>query len=348
MTTEQAGVVLVVDDEAGVRELISRWLRGLGYDVITASDAEEALRLSAGRTVAVALCDIRMPGRDGLWLAERLRDAHPDIAIVMATGMQDVASAMASLRRNATDYLMKPFGRDRLREAVERAMAWHRAAAHGRESGARRFLEMRQRRDQLAQALGALAGQWLGSLEAALAIVSFYEAATAAHVRRVADGAGAVARAMGRPPAELDLLECAALVHEFEQLALPDDVLPEQGPLKPSEGALVREAPAIGYELLGALPGLAEAARVVHARHEQWDGGGYPRGIRGEAIPLPSRILAVVDSYDTMVGLPGFLPASSVHDALSELRRCSGRDFDPEVVRTFERVIAERASSPSR
>jgi HD-GYP domain-containing protein (c-di-GMP phosphodiesterase class II) len=101
----------------------------------------------------------------------------------------------------------------------------------------------------------------------------------------------------------------------------------------------------IGYELLSGVPVLAQAALVVHARHERWDGGGYPRGLAGEAIPLSSRILAVADTYDTMQRSRGFFPAPSPHDILAELRLSSGRHFDPVVVALFERLAT--GSPPS-
>ena len=108
--------VLVVDDEPGIREIIARWLAGGGFEVQTASSAAEALDRVHDRAPAVALCDIRMPGHDGLWLAKQIRQDAPETAVIMATGVQDVNSAVTSLRQGVIDYLTKPFGRDRLRE----------------------------------------------------------------------------------------------------------------------------------------------------------------------------------------------------------------------------------------
>src|SRR5215510_4056298 len=124
--------VLVVDDEPGIRETLARWLAGGGYDVQTASSADEALRCVHDRPPAVALCDIRMPGRDGLWLAQHIRRDAPETAVIMATGVQDVGSAVTSLRHGVIDYLTKPFGRDRLRESVLRGIEWHKAATYSR------------------------------------------------------------------------------------------------------------------------------------------------------------------------------------------------------------------------
>src|SRR5687767_13207460 len=114
--------VLVVDDETGIRDLMSRWLKAIGFSVKTAANAEDALQVLRSRPAAVALCDINMPGRDGLWLADRIRHEHPDTAIIMATALTDVDPAVESLRSGAVDYLTKPFGRDRLREAVTKGV----------------------------------------------------------------------------------------------------------------------------------------------------------------------------------------------------------------------------------
>src|SRR3954471_21061476 len=124
--------VLVVDDEIGVRELIARWLASGGYDVQTAANADEAMQRVHDGAPAVALCDIRMPGHDGLWLAEQIRHDAPETAVIMATGVQDVGSAVTSLRQGVVDYLTKPFGRDRLRESVSRGIEWHKAASDSR------------------------------------------------------------------------------------------------------------------------------------------------------------------------------------------------------------------------
>src|SRR5262245_26970066 len=124
--------VLVVDDEPGIREIIARWLVGGGYEVQTAASAIEALERVHDRAPAVAPCDIRMPGERGLWLARQIRKDSPETAVIMGTGVQDVTSAVTSLRAGVVDYLTKPFGRDRLRESVSRGVEWHRAAADSR------------------------------------------------------------------------------------------------------------------------------------------------------------------------------------------------------------------------
>ncbi len=118
--------VLIVDDEAGVRHLMRRWLESRGYVVTVAAGADRRSNCWRTAPMAVALCDLRMPGHDGLWLTDQLRREHPETAVIIATGLNDVGSAVESLRQGVVDYLTKPFERDRLCEAVSRGVEWHR------------------------------------------------------------------------------------------------------------------------------------------------------------------------------------------------------------------------------
>jgi response regulator RpfG family c-di-GMP phosphodiesterase len=334
-----SGTILVVDDEMGVRDLLTRWLGALGYQVVAVSSADEAIERLREVRFAVALCDIRMPGRDGLWLAEQVRRQSPDTAVVMATGVQDVGSAVTSLRHGVIDYLMKPFGRDRLREAVQRGLDWHRAAVEARQSRDVHELEAQQRRERLAQALGSLRIDSRESLEGMVTALSLQDGTVLEHCRRIAARAAATARALDMADEGVDALERAALAHEVEKLALPEALLRKQGPLTATEQELVHALPEVGYELLRAVPYLTGAAEIVRARYERWDGTGYSRGLRGEAIPLGSRILSVVDSFDTMIRPRLFQPALPEAEALNELERCSATQFDPGVVAAFRRTL---------
>ena len=334
-----AASVLVVDDETGVRDLLARWLRSLGFEVATAGGADDALaRLRQGR-FAVALCDIRMPGRDGIWLAEQMRHDSPDTAIVMATGVQDVGAAVTSLRHGVIDYLMKPFGRDRLRDAVQRGVEWHLRALASRAAREDDCVARQARLDRLFVALHALRIETRAALDALLARLDVQEPGLALHSRTVAVQAAQTGRLLDLTDDQIEVLERAALVHELAKLSLPDTLLHKPEPLTAIEREAVRELPGVGHDLLATVPFLASAAGLVRCRHERWDGTGYPSGLLGDAIPLGSRILAVVDSYEAMIHPRSFQPGLPEAEALTELGRCSGTQFDPAVVEAFLRVL---------
>jgi response regulator RpfG family c-di-GMP phosphodiesterase len=338
--------VLVVDDEPGVRDLLVRWLRSLGFDAVAAASADEALtRLRHGR-FAVALCDIRMPGRDGIWLAEQMRHDSPDTAIVMATGVQDVGAAVTSLRHGVIDYLMKPFGRDRLRDAVQRGVEWHVRAIASRAACADDCAARQARLDRLFVALHALRVETRVSLDALLARLDAQQPGLADHSETVAVRAAHTGRHLDMTDEQIEVLERAALVHELAKLSLPDALLRKPEPLSATERDAVRELPGVGYDLLTTVPFLASAAELGRCRHERWDGTGYPSGLLGEAIPLGSRILAVVDSYEAMIHPRSFQPGLPEAEALTELARCSGTQFDPAVVGAFLQVLGVAGPLP--
>src|SRR5512132_1416777 len=331
--------VLVVDDENNVRDLMSRWLESGGYSVITASNAEEALGRLETAKPAVALCDIRMPGHDGLWLAERIRQAYPETAVIMATGVQDVGPAVQTLRQGVIDYLTKPFGRDRLQEAVTRGLEWHRSAWDVRRWRESLEQEMEIRRARLHDAITALRVDNDEALDAMLSMLTLTDREAYAHAYRVAALAVSVGRTLGMPDEALGVIEHGALLHDVGKLAVPEAILRKPAPLTVEELMLVRKHPALGAALAAQVPYLEAAAPIVRHAHERMDGLGYPDGIHAAEVCIGARIVCVADAYDTMTRPRVFRDAIAPHDALLELERCSGTQFDPLVVDAFRRVI---------
>jgi response regulator RpfG family c-di-GMP phosphodiesterase len=330
--------VLIVDDENGVRDLMSRWLEAGGYSVATASNAEEALGRLEDIAPAVALCDIRMPGHDGLWLAERIRQRCPETAVIMATGVQDVGPAVESLRQGVIDYLTKPFGRDRLRDAVVRGLEWHRSAWDARRWRESLEQEMEIRRLRAGAAIAALRIDTDDAVDGMLSMLTLSDRDAYAHGYRVAALSVSIARQMGVPEDQIPAIEHGALLHDMGKLAMPEAILRKPAPLTTEEQLLVRRHPAIGSGLLASVRYLRPAVDVIRAAHERIDGLGYPDGLRGADIPLGSRIVSVADAYDTMTRPRVFRDAISAAEAVLELERCSGTQFDPAVVAAFRKV----------
>jgi len=331
--------VLVVDDEVAVRDLLARWLAGGRYTVQTASDADEALDRVRSAPPAVALCDIRMPGRDGLWLAEQIREDAPDTAVIMATGVHDAGSEVTSRRQGVVEYLTKPFGRDRLRQSVQRGLEWHKAACESRRWRESLQAEVNQRRQRLSDALAA------SPLDSDAALDALLEALTAAdrdaysHARGVAALAAGIGRALQLGDEDMAAIERAALLHDFGKLAMPEAVLRKPAPLTVEERELIRQHPRIGAELLGDVPALASVAELVRDAQERFDGLGYPSGRHAADVALGARIIAVADAYDAMTRRRVFRDAITAREALLELERCAGTQFDAFVVDVVRNVV---------
>ncbi len=335
----RAHSVLIVDDENGVRDLLARWLEAGGYSVTTAANAEEALGRLEVAPPAVALCDIRMPGRDGLWLAERIRQSYPETAVIMATGVQDVGPAVQTLRQGVIDYLTKPFGRDRLQEAVTRGLEWHQSAWDARRWRESLEQEMAVRRSRLNDAVTALAIESDDTLDAMMSMLTLADREAYAHGYRVAALAVSVARTLGLPDEALATIERGALLHDVGKLAVPEAILRKPAPLTMEELLLVRCHPTIGSDLIAQVPYLQSAGPIVRDAHERMDGLGYPRGVHAAEVSIGARIVCVADAYDTMTRPRVFRDAIGPADALLELQRCSGTQFDPLVVDAFRRVL---------
>jgi diguanylate cyclase (GGDEF)-like protein/PAS domain S-box-containing protein/putative nucleotidyltransferase with HDIG domain len=167
-----------------------------------------------------------------------------------------------------------------------------------------------------------------------LAVLNASEEATAAHCRRVAQMAGALARALSLPPGQVELITQCALLHDIGKIAIPDTVL-----LKP--GPLVQEHPTIGCDILQSNPDLKAFSEIVLTHHERLDGSGYPRGLKGKRIGLEARILAVADTYDAIRAERPYAKPRPADVALSEIQRCRGTYFDPEVVDALVRCQSE-------
>jgi diguanylate cyclase (GGDEF)-like protein/putative nucleotidyltransferase with HDIG domain len=158
---------------------------------------------------------------------------------------------------------------------------------------------------------------------------------TGEHSEAVIEMAGAVARNLGLNTAEVERVKSAALLHDIGKVAIPDEILHKTGPLTDTEWVLMREHPVIGERILRVLPGLGTVARIVRHEHERWDGGGYPDGLVGEAIPIGSRIIIAADTYHAITSDRPYRAARTHGEAVGELIQCAGSQFDPNVTQAL-------------
>jgi putative nucleotidyltransferase with HDIG domain len=336
LVPERQPHILAVDDESAMLGIVVALLEQAGYDVSAAADAEHALlHLQDDPGCDLVLCDIMMPGGDGLSLLDFIGRDYPGVAVVMLTGVNDIHVATNAFRRGAVDYLLKPFERSQLVGAVDRALE------HGnllRQNAAyRQNLEemIFARTSRLRATMQDLERSYDFTLEAMGDALDLRDAETEGHSRRVTAYTIALAREMGLNTAQLRTIARGAFLHDIGKIATPDRILLKPGKLDPEEIAIMREHCARGYEMVRKIPFLRDASEIVYTHQETFDGNGYPRGLSGEDIPLGARIFAIADTLDAMTSDRPYRKSLSFAQARAEIVRCCGTQFDPRIVKVF-------------
>ncbi len=327
--------ILIVDDDATVRDVIGVLLGEEGYVCATAVSAEQALDLLRASEFHLALCDMKMPGQDGMWLLDRLHAEHPSIAVIMLTAFGDTEAAVECLRRGAVDYLLKPPKVTELVRSIERALARRRLelARHRYRTSLER--RVREKTAALSHALLEVESAYSSTLYALVAALDAREHETSDHSQRVVRYTLAIADRLGVPEADRPDIARGALLHDIGKIGVPDAILLKPGSLLPEEWKEMRRHPQIGYTILKSIPFLQVPAEIVLSHQERWDGTGYPRRLAGEAIPLGARIFAIADAFDAITSDRPYRRSASFEDARKEIRSFSGTQFDPRCAETF-------------
>ncbi|MCI0566817.1 MAG: response regulator [Acidobacteria bacterium] len=340
--------ILVVDDEPAIRDLLCEGLKGQGYHCAVASNGHEALDLLRREQFSLVLSDIDMPTMDGVRLLKNVREAHPDVEVVMITGVVDVEVALRAMRMGANDYLTKPFNLEEVRLTVEKALEKRRLVLENREyqrdlesKVAERTVELVLKRREIEELYEKLQISYETTLEALAAALDTRDTETQGHSMRVSEYTVVIARRMGVKDPELTEIRRGALLHDVGKIGIPDAVLRKPGKLTPEEWEEMRRHPEIGYRILSGIKFLEPSLPIVIAHQERFDGSGYPRGLQREEIPLGARIFAVVDTLDAMTSDRPYRRALRYEDARAEIVRNSGLQFDPKVVEVFLSIPPE-------
>jgi putative two-component system response regulator len=321
------GRILIVDDDQNMVALLEQLLRLQGHeDVHTATDPLAGLTKLGELAPDLVFVDFHMPEMDGLEfvsLVRATRDADEYLPIVMLTADASHEARREALRRGATDFLTKPFD---ITEVALRARNLLTARSL--------HLRLEQRVAERTRDLEEAGAELLDRLAIA---AEFRDDQTGRHTQRVGRNAAALAQAMGLSPPEVDALAKAAPLHDLGKIGLSDRILRKQGDLTAEEFAHVKGHTVIGAKILSASRSkvLRLAHEIAWGHHERWDGSGYPRRLRGAEIPVPARIVSVVDVFDALMHVRPYKLPWPVERARDEIIRNAGVQFDPEIVAAF-------------
>jgi diguanylate cyclase (GGDEF)-like protein len=336
---------LIVDDDASLRELVRTVLEGAGVEVDEATTAAEMrVQLGDHHVPDVLVLDLGLPDADGLSLCRELKVARPALPIVVLTGQDATAAEGSAVSAGADAFLHKPFGPLELIDVVEQ-LAGRRErglqsvhTADRRGSGQAQLLA-RDLRSLLEIERGQrllLQRAYRQTVTALAAALESKDTGTEAHSKRVQRYAFLLAAAVDPLLIDDPSVEYGFLLHDVGKIGIPDHILLKPGPLTVSERRLMETHTMLGEQMLTDVEILhGSGIKIVRSHHERWDGGGYPDGLTGREIPLGARVFAVADTLDAITSTRPYRPIGTWDDAVAEIERNAGTQFDPTIVDAF-------------
>lgn len=351
--------ILIVDDESSVRGIISRKLIQEGYYCDEASNGNIALKKVCDGDFDLVLLDISMPLKSGTEVLKDVASEYPDIAVIMATAVSNVETAIESMKLGAYDYIIKPVDLNMLMLSVNRALEKRRLVLENRGYQLHLEKKVQEQTEKIRESFF----NSVMSLAIALEAKDEY---TRGHSERVTFSAVAVAREIGLTDGMVDKIRLASLVHDIGKIGVEESILRKPGKLTDEEYRHVMAHCEIGERILRPIVEDEEILEMVRHHHERYDGTGYPDGLVADPdmdgmvsaepsgspvikrFSLGSRLLAVIDAYDAMTSDRPYRKALDIEVANAELEKGKGRQFDPKIVDVFLRVSDEAVAVPKK
>jgi putative two-component system response regulator len=336
-----AANILVIDDEDMNLRLVARILARAGYRHVTGlSDARELESQLLVTTPDLVITDLHMPNRDGFDVIEALQPWIDEdrLPVLVVSGDAGVEARNRALTLGARDFVGKPFDPTELALRVRNQLETRLLFEDVRK-------QIRALRETVHGQTKEVEGARVEMLSHLATAVEYRDECTAAHTVRVGLLAAKLAEVLGLDAIEVSLIQQAAPLHDVGKIGVPDGILRKPGQLTDEEMAVMRTHAEIGADILRSDSSrvLQIAEEIARTHHERWDGRGYPRGLSGTQIPLSGRIVSVADTYDAMISDRPYRAARSPREAVEEIVRCRGTQFDPAIVDALLHVLARRA-----
>lgn len=323
--TNPRRTVLVVDDHRENIDLLKGILRQENCEILAAENGTEALAIALSQTVELILLDVMMPGIDGFETCRRLKDdpRSRHIPVIFVTALHEIADEAMGFACGGVDYVTKPLSAPVVRARVKTHLALFSQQRDLEDRVRARTAEVNDTRMAIIKSLG-LAGE-------------FKDNETGRHVLRMSHYSQLIGEAYGLPGEESELLFSAATMHDIGKIGIPDRILLKPGKLDAEEWKVMKTHCEIGRRIIGEHHSflLRAAAGVAFSHHEKWDGSGYPRGLKGEEIPIFSRIVALADVFDALTSERPYKRAWTLEETLTEIERGCGQHFDLAVAAAF-------------
>lgn len=341
-SSKSAGLpLLIVEDEASIRNVLARFLRERGYDVETADSGLTALQCLEARQFAGMFCDVRMPGMNGLDLVPKALALDANLAIIMLTALNDAHTAKELIAGGAMDYLVKPFEFAAVNDALERALHQRTLNAEQRrferlirEEVAVRTAELEREQAVNRELMVSVADTLINAMEAK-------DIYLRGHSQRVATLAASIAEALRLGSDVVESIRLAGRLHDVGMIGIREAVLHKPGPLTVEEYGHVKDHVRMSMEILAPLKHLGVALDYVHDHHEHVDGSGYPRGLVGNDISIGGRIIAAADAFDALTSRRAYREPLTSAATIKHLAGAVGGLLDQRVFDAMRKVVEE-------
>jgi len=323
--------ILIVDDNAANRDTLEALLTSLGHELRFAQSGEEALKKAIALPPDLILLDVNMPGMDGFEVCEKLRadSKLASVPIVITTSLDDKKSKMRGIEVGADDFITKPIDGMEIRARVKMILRLNR------------YRKSLQQQDEIQRAHNELQDAYEETLKGWVRALDARDRETELHSRRVTLLTKSVARQAGIADQDLEDVRRGALLHDIGKIAVPDHILRKPGPLTDAEWVIMRTHPKAAYDILKPIKHLANSLDIPYCHHERWDGAGYPRGLKGDAIPLSARIFAIIDVWDALLSDRPYRKAWKREKVIEHIQENSGTHFDPVLADLFLKMMSQ-------
>jgi len=323
-------VILAVDDATDLLALMAKAL-GTQYKVLTANNAGDAIGLAGGEPrPSLVLLDIEMPDVSGFEVCRALKAeaSTADIPVIFLTGKTEAQAQVEGFELGAVDYVTKPINAKVLMARVRMHLALADQRHELEHLVRERTAQLEKTRTELIRRLGR-------------AMQMHESSAVGNRVMRLAQYAKLIAQAAGAKPQVCEMMMIVAPLHDVGKLGVPSEILQKKEKLSAPDWERIKRHPKIGADIIGEHddPLLKLARQIALTHHENWDGSGYPDGLKGEAIPWPGRVMAVVDSFEAMTATQFYREPKDMEDAAYEIEKLAGKRYDPKVVDAFKKAL---------